>query len=228
MPTRVSLASVTFSEPQRRVAVAGVVLVLLGLVFGGMSRVVAGTERHSFSPSAVPPADVQVVSGHTYLISVPGGVDALGKRGLDPSGLRCEWSSLDSAAQRLDVSLYGPDSKATNAIGSFVAPVTGSIHIDCVGWGTVFVDDAANASGDPAGLLIVLCIVALTLGAAFGLSALRSYRLATAGSSVPVVGEEDEIHRLVDIVHARSENGENGEDDDPDGVDDPPGGDRSE
>ncbi len=193
-------------------------LVLLGMVFAGMSRIAAGTERHSFSPSAVPPATVQVTSGHTYLVSVPGGVDALSKRGLNPSGLRCEWSAADSGPQPLDVSLYGPDSKATNAIGSFVAPVTGAIHINCVGWGTVFVDDAANASGDAAGLLLVLCIVAFTVGLALCLSAWRSYRLGQPDDRARAADEDEEIERLIDVVHARVENVEFGE---PDRGDDP-------
>lgn len=181
-------------------------LLLSGVVFAGLSRISAGTERHSYSPSAVPPANVQVTAGHTYLVSVPGGVTALSNHDLSASGLRCEWSATDSAAQPLDVSLYGPDSKATNAIGSFVAPASGAIHVDCVGWGTVFVDDADNASGDVAGLLLVLCIVAFALGSALGLSALRSHQLAHSAESARSADEDDEIQRLVDVVHARSEN----------------------
>lgn len=187
-----------------------IVLLLLGVVLAALSRVAAGSERHSYSSGAVPPASVAVTGGRTYLMSVPGGVGALQAHGLDPAALRCEWSEQGSGAQALDAQFYGTGGKATNAIGSFVAPVSGAIHLDCVGWGAVFVDDADNASGDVAGLLLVLCVLALTFGATLGLSALRGL---SATGSVGAAGEDDEIERLVHLVHVRSEDGEVGDGD---------------
>jgi hypothetical protein len=115
----------------------------------------------------------------------------------------------------LSVQLYGPDSKATDAIGTFAAPVTGDVHLDCIGWGAVFVDDADDAGGDLAGLFLVLCVIALTLGAALGLSALR-LRYGPSDESARAASENDEIERFVHLVHVRSEDGEVA---DPDGDD---------
>jgi hypothetical protein len=185
-----------------------VVLLVLGILLAGLYRVTSGTERHSFASDAVPPATVHVTAGHDYLISVPGGVSALRDHDLSPSGLRCEWSTGGSATQALSVQLYGPESKATDAIGTFGAPVTGDIHIDCIGWGAVFVDNADDASGDLAGLFLVLCVIALTFGAALGLSALRLRHDASSRDSVRASSENDEIERLVHLVHVRSEDGE--------------------
>ena len=205
-----SLTRVTVPPRARRLGAAGAVLLLLGIVFAGLCRITSGGERHSYSASAVPRDSVHLTQGHTYLLSVPGGVAALQKHDLSPSGLRCEWSLAGSGTQTLSVELYGADSKATDAIGSFVAPATGQIHVDCIGWGTVFVDDADDASGDLSGLLLVLCVVTFTLGAAFGLSALRSRRETFVRNSARAASENDEIERLIHLVHVRSEDGEVG------------------
>jgi hypothetical protein len=196
--------------PRRRAQHGGVAVVLLvvGILLAGLYRVTSGTERHAYSSDAVPPSTVHVTVGHTYLISVPGGVSALQDHDLSPSGLRCEWSSGGAASQLLNVQLYGPDSKATDAIGTFGAPVNGDIHVDCIGWGAVFVDDADDAGGDLAGLFLVLCVVALTLGAALGLSALRMRQARATRHSARAASENDEIERLVHLVHVRSEDGE--------------------
>jgi hypothetical protein len=196
--------------PPRRAQRGAVAVVLLvaGILLAGLYRVTSGTERHAYSSNAVPPSTVHVTVGHTYLISVPGGVSALQDHDLNPSGLRCEWSSGGSATQALSVQLYGPDSKATDAIGTFGAPVNGDIHLDCIGWGAVFVDDADHAGGDLAGLFLVLCILALTLGAALGLSALRLRRAGAVQHSARAARENDEIERLVHLVHVRSDDGE--------------------
>lgn len=181
---------------------------LLGILLAGLYRVASGNERHAYSSGAVPPSSIHVTSGHSYLISVPGGVSALQDHDLNPSGLRCEWSSGGSATQALSVQLYGPDSKATDAIGTFAAPVGGQIHVDCIGWGAVFVDDADDASGDLAGLFLLLCVIVLTFGAGLGLSALRLHHADSTRNSARSASENDEIERLVHLVHVRSEDGE--------------------
>lgn len=201
---------VTLTPRQQRIGAAGVVLLALGIVLAGLSRVAAGTEHHSFAPGAVPPSSAHVTSGHQYLLSVPGGVDALSARGTDPATLRCQWSAAGTAAKSLDIEPGGPDTKATNAIASFTAPVTGAVHVDCTGWGAVFVDDADNASGDLAGLFLVLCIVAFTLGSGLALSALRSYLARPEADSAGPAGDDDEVERFVYLVHVRSEDDEVG------------------
>ncbi|HEU5006761.1 MAG TPA: hypothetical protein VFT67_07300 [Jatrophihabitantaceae bacterium] len=198
----------TFPSRRAQHGAVAVVLLVMGILLGGLYRVTSGTERHSYASDAVPPANVHVTAGHSYMISVPGGVSALQDRDLSPSGLRCEWSTGGSAAQPLSVQLYGPDSKATDAVGTFTAPITGDVHIDCTGWGAVFVDDADDAGGDLAGLFLVLCVIALTLGAALGLSALRLRHEGSSRDSARTASEDDEIERLVHIVHVRSEDGE--------------------
>lgn len=203
----------TLTPRQQRIGAAGVVLLLLGIALAGLSRVVAGTEHHSFAPGAVPPSSVRVTSGQQYLLSVPGGVDALQARGTDPSTLRCQWSSAGGAVKTLDIQPGGADTKATNAIATFTAPLTGAIHVDCTGWGAVFVDDADNASGDLAGLLLLLCIVAFTLGAGLGLSALRSHLARPEADSAGPAGDDDEVERFVYLVHVRSEDDEVGDTD---------------
>jgi hypothetical protein len=199
---------VTLTPRQQRIAAAAVVLLALGIVLAGLSRVVAGTEHHSFAPGAVPPSSVHVTSGHQYRLSVPGGVDALSARGTDPSTLRCRWSSAGRATNTLDIEASGADTKATNVIASFTAPATGAIHVDCTGWGAVFVDDADNASADLAGLFLVLCVVAFTLGSGLGLSALRSRLARPEAESARPAGDDDEVERFVYLVHVRSEDDE--------------------
>lgn len=203
-----SLAAVAVPPRRAQHGAVAVVLLVLGILLAGLYRVTSGTERHSYASDAVPPANVHVTTSHSYMISVPGGVSALQDHDLSPSGLRCEWSTGGSQAQPLSVQLYGPDAKATNAIGTFTGPLTGQIHIDCAGWGAVFVDDADDAGGDLAGLFLVLCVIALTIGAALGLSALRLRHVASSRDSGRAASEDDEIERLVHIVHVRSADGE--------------------
>ena len=197
------------SRQQSRTATAAVVLLFAGLVFAGLCRIVGGTQRHSYSPGAVPPAHAQVIENKTYQLAVPGGVHTLQDRGVDVSQLQCQWSAADSGDQLLDVSAAGADSKATNTIGTFVSPYTGAIAVDCSGWGAVFIDDAEGAAPDVAGLFLVLCVLALTAGAGFALAALRGY---AASSRRPrrATGEDEEVERFVHLVHVRSEDGEVG------------------
>jgi hypothetical protein len=198
------------APPQRRnrYGALAILLLLIGIVLAGLSRIASGGERHAYASGAVPPSSVHVTAGETYLLSVPGGVRALQDHGLDPSSLTCQWSRQGGTSQSLKVQLYGAGSKATDAIGTFSGPVTGQVYVTCTGWGAMFVDDADDASGDRAGLLLVLCVVALTLGATLGLSALRGLELG--GGSAGTAGEGDEIERLVHLVRVRSEDGEVG------------------
>ena len=59
--------------------------------------------------------------------------------------------------------------------------MSGLVHIECRALTATYIDDADNVSGDPAGLLLLLCTIALTFGAVLGLSAL--YRRGPAVSA---------------------------------------------
>lgn len=185
-----------------RPAVAAAVL-LAGIVCAALARLVAGTEQHSYSPGAVAPASVRVTEGHLYRLAVPGGVTALTRRGVDVTTPRCSYLAGGGVARPLTVQAAGADTKATDEVGTFVAPVGGNLHVDCLGWGPLFVDDADDAAPDVSGWLLVATTVLLTVGAGLALSAARS---ASLGRRRP--GGDEEIERLVELVHARSEDGD--------------------
>ncbi len=185
-------------------AVAVAVLVA-GLVLAALVRVVGGTEQHSWSPGAVAPEFARLTAGKTYQLAVPGGIKDLTDRGIDVTTPRCSYTVRGGTGRPLAVTAEGADTKATNTVGRFAAPVTGEVHVDCLGWGALFVDDADDASPDVAGWLLVLAVVLLTVGAGLGLSALRAGRARRAHTRD--TGDE-EIERLVRLVHVRSEGGE--------------------
>lgn len=195
------------SDRRRRAVVVGVAVMFASILLFGISGVLAGTERHAYLGGALAPNEVTVKQGGTYQISVHGGVGALVKRNITPSKLQCEWSSQGSGRQLLDLTAENRDSKATNTIATFVSPISGPIHVDCIGWGTVFVDDAQDASTDFGGLFLLLGMIAF--GA--GLLILAYPKLTFAARrdrSEWSTSEDEEIERLVHVVHVRSEDGE--------------------
>ena len=172
---------------QGRRAVVAVVLVVAGLMFGALYRLTAGTERHSFSPGAVPPTTVRLTEGRTYQLAVAGGVKTLRAQGQDVSSPNCSYTRAGQAPSELTVQAEGADTKATNTVATFVSPVTGVVNVDCQGWGPMFVDNADNREPDLAGWFLVTAIVLLTVGVTVGLSALRS-----ASGEVRVVDRVDD------------------------------------
>jgi hypothetical protein len=138
-------------------------------------RLLAGTEPHSYAQGA-PPAAVRIVAGHTYSLAIRGGVQAEQQLGIPPTALRCAVSAPRIGVRPLTLRPEASDTKAINQIATFVAPVTGRVHLSCAGLTAVFVDDAADAPADRAGLALLLAVIALTLGVALALSALRSFR----------------------------------------------------
>jgi hypothetical protein len=185
------------SADVRRATIGGL-LALLGLLLCVLYRVVDGTESHAYSSGTLPPPSVRLTAGNSYLISVRGGANAIVKNGGALNAPQCEWSSGGSPAQPLTVTAYEADTKATNAVGSFVAPVTGPVHVACTGWGAVFVDDADNAPGDVAGWLLLAGVVALTLGGGLAVSALAtgSHRRASGSAA----SQQDQVERSVDVA----------------------------
>jgi hypothetical protein len=140
---------------------------------------VGGTEAQPFAPGAQAPRSVEVTSGQTYLIAVPGGMSALLGAGVPVTtahdggqspDLECTWNSGGGGAQSLRTTAESTTTKAVDVVGSFVAPVTGRITVDCQHWGTVFVPDADDAPGDPSGWFLVASAVLLLVGGAAAMS----------------------------------------------------------
>ncbi len=180
--------------------------IVAALLFGALYRIVSGTEHHAYAPGAVAPSAVHVTLGKNYMLSVAGGVKHLQARGADVGTPQCEWSVGGAGSQALSVTAAGANTKATDVVGTFVAPYTGNVHVDCLGWGPMFVDDADNSAPDAAGWLLLLATVSLTAGVALVLAVLRG---GSAGST-RAAGEDDEIERLVHVVRGRAADDEVG------------------
>ena len=176
-------------------------LIIATVLLGALYRILSANEHHAFAAAAVAPNTAHVTLDKTYTLATPGGVPALLARGVDVNTAQCEWSVGGSGSQALTVSAAGEFTKATNVVGTFVAPFTGDLRIDCLGWGPMFVEDADDTSGDNAGWLLLLATITLTLGVALGLAALRSAGV----DSVRSAREDDEVERFVHAVHVRSE-----------------------
>lgn len=175
--------------------VIAVVLLLAAVLFGGLYRVADSLEKHSYNSGAVPPDTVTLTQGHTYQISVPGGRKALAKRGISTSTALCSLSLPSGVTQTLNVSPLSNDVRPTNTIATFVAPLSGSVHIDCGPWGAVYVDDADNSGWDYAGLFLLLTAICLTLAVALGLSALYARHDGKVEGGVRVGAADHEIGR---------------------------------
>lgn len=188
--------------PRARAATASaaVGLVVGGLLLAALYRIVSASEHHAYSANPVPTNSAHVTLDKTYLLSTPGGVTRLTKHGVDANTPQCEWSVGGSGSQALTVSAAGGSTKATNVVATFVAPFTGDVHVDCLGWGPMFIDDADDSTADTAGWLLLLATTVLTVGVALGLAALRSAGLASSRAA----REDDEIERLVHAVQVRS------------------------
>lgn len=186
-----------------------VLLLALGLMFAVFYRIADGSEHHSYNSGALAPTTVHVTAGRQYEISVSGGVKAV-QAHVDPASITCTYRLGGGAQASLAVSPLGSDTRTLHAVATFVSPKTGDVHIDCAGLaGGVYVDDADNTPADLAGLFVLLTTIALTLGAALGLSEL--YRRSTARR-----GEHDQVEGRVRVGEIPSEHGE---------VVDPDGGD---
>ncbi len=179
---------------------AAVGLVIAAVLLGALSRILSGTEPHAYAKGVVAPNSARVTLGQAYTLSVPGGVKALQARGVDVSSGQCDWSVDGSASQALPVAAAGEFTKATNVVATFIAPYTGDLHVTCLGWGPMFLDDADSTPGDPAGWLLLLATVTLTVGIALAMAALHSSGI----DSERAAREDDDIERLVHDVHVRS------------------------
>jgi len=193
------------ANPIARRAIVAAILLLAGLGFAAVYRVVSGTEHQSYSAGAVPPASSHVTAGKTYELAVPGGVATLKRNGANVTSPQCEWSLPGSGSQLLQATAGGADTKAINVVATFVSPVTGNIRVDCSGWGAMYIDDADNTPADTAGWFLLLAVLSLAVGAGLGVSALRMAGEDPALSLRRSVRDDDEIERLVHVVHVRSQ-----------------------
>lgn len=154
-------------------AFAGIALLVLGFGLWAVYRLSVSSERHAFAAGAIAPTYVEVTAGKTYRIAAPGGVQRESDAGVDPSALRCSVTPQGAPAVQLAITPEQAGSKATDQVATFVAPVTGKVHIDCRGGSEVFVDDADDAAADRSGLWLVLATIMLAIGAPVTLSVLR-------------------------------------------------------
>jgi hypothetical protein len=199
-----------------RVAIA-TVLILVGLATFGLWRVLSGSEDLPFAQGAAPPASAHVTRDKSYSLAVPGGVKAMLAHGV-PAGtvnggqsisLQCTWSMGTSTDdQALTVSPESTSTKAENTVGHFDAPVTGRIHVNCDGWGAMFIPDADDRPADASGWALLVAMITLTIGAGLGLSELRmTWQRAQVSRASR---DEDQVERFVDVTRFRGDNGEGG------------------
>lgn len=192
------------------------VLLLVGLASFGMWRVLSGSEDQPFAEGATPPQSAQVSLDHTYSLAVPGGVRAMLAHGVPTAGsssgqlisLQCTWTSQGTSSQALSVSAEGTSTKAENTVGHFDAPISGRIHVDCDGWGAMFIPDSNDRSVDTSGWALLIALFTLTVGGGLALSEVR-LALERARASRPT-DEDDEVEGFVDATPIRREDREVG------------------
>ena len=153
--------------------IVAVVLLLVGVACFGLWRVLAGSEQLPYRSDAGPQSGVRVTRDATYTLAVPGGVQAMLARGVPTAGtqdnptisLQCTFTSGGQVNQSLATSAESTATKATNTIGSFVAPTSGTIVVACQGWGAVFVTDSDDRAFDGSGLALLIGSIAFAVGA---------------------------------------------------------------
>jgi hypothetical protein len=190
-------------EPARRGgagrATTAALLLLVGLAALGLWRVLSGSEALPYSDGSAPPASVQVTQDNTYSLAVPGGVRAMLAHGVPTAAsqsgsrlisLQCTLTGAGTGTQSLTVSAESTSTKAENTVGHFVAPVTGRVHVDCAGWGAMFVPDSDNRPTDWSGWALLVAVIALTIGGWLALSEIRLARERTRNAQLRADDED--------------------------------------
>jgi hypothetical protein len=199
-----------------RVAVAAA-LVLIGLASFGAWRVLSGSEDLPFADGATPPSSALVTKDKTYSLAVPGGVRAMlaggvpvaAANGNQTISLQCTWATGDTTdAQTLTVAAESTSTKAENTVGHFDAPITGRIHVNCDGWGAMFIPDSEDRSADWSGWALLIAIITLTVGGALALSELRLVWERAHASRTD--RDDDEVEGFVDVASFGGDDGEVG------------------
>jgi hypothetical protein len=165
------------TAPSRKspwMAIVGTVLVLAGLAAWALYVKTSGDEPHAYARGGKPPQYVEVKAGETYRIAIRGGVGAEALAGIAPADLSCTAAAPGQAPGALNLTDESTDTKATNDIASFVSAINGRLHVECTGLGPVFVDNAEDAAFDWASFWLVVASLALIVGTALVLSALRA------------------------------------------------------
>ncbi len=166
----------------RRVLAIG--LIALAAVFAILYRVENSSEDHSYNAGATPPVYVHVTLGRQYEISTPGGVSTVIAHGGSLDQLNCSYTAAGgTSTQLLLVTPMGTDTRTTHAVATFVGPVTGAVRIECRALTKTFVDDADGVSSDAAGLFVVLCTIALSIGSWLLLSGMYRRRVERTASA---------------------------------------------
>jgi hypothetical protein len=177
--------------------IAGTVLVLAGLAAWALYVKQSGDEPHAYARSGKPPAYVQVESGKTYRIAIRGGVATEARVGIAPESLSCTAARPGESPGALDLTTESADTKATDDIASFVSAVTGRLHVQCAGLGTVFIANAEDAPFDWSGVWLVLASLGLLIGTPLVLSLLRS---AGGGRSDGSLADVERIHPTAEEI----------------------------
>jgi len=160
---------------------AGLALLLLGIVFLALWRVVGHSEKQPWVSGASAPSTVHVTTGKDYQLAVRGGVPTLAAHGIvsrpDRFGgtvpaLACQWSDGVDESEPLSLTAESVGTNAVNDIATFAGPVTGDIRITCSRLSAVFVPDADGRPGDEAGWFLLLSVITLSAGGMLGMSAL--------------------------------------------------------
>lgn len=156
-----------------RTKLVGVVLVVVGLALLALYRLTIGNEPHSYADGSSAPTRVQLRAAQNYSIGIAGGVGEMKRLGIDPAVLACTIGYPSTSNKPLKIAADAADTKATNQIATFTAPLSGRAHVECSGLPPVFVDNAEDAGFDTADLFLVLACLALAVGAPLLMSALR-------------------------------------------------------
>ena len=173
------MSGADLSTRPRKGAISGLLIVGLLLVVTGAVLLIARYltahyERHSFVDGQSPARYVTVEAGKTYWVSVRGGVKHEKELGQPPSALQCSAQQRNGPEITLDLTREGNDTKLVNGLASFRSPVSGEVHVTCVGLPDVYLD---ATSGDPSGVLLVVGTALLTIGVPLLLSGARTTRL---------------------------------------------------
>lgn len=186
---RTTLLDVTAPRPiTPRLLALGSVLVVIGLASWALYVKQSGGEAHAYNDSGKPANYVQLVAGKTYSIAIHGGVAREAELGIDPAALQCTVTRPGAGPASLHVQPQDASTKAINEIATFVSDVSGQVHVECAGIGTVYVDDAVGAPFDWSGTWLVLASLALVIGLPLTLAALRGTTVS-AGAA----GDYDEV-----------------------------------
>ena len=136
-----------------RVRAFAIVLLALAVLFAVLYRIENSREDHSYNSGATPPVNVHITAGQTVRdldSGRPEGADRPDRQ-LGAAELQLHRRSTAARPSRSTRRGSTTSTRTTHAVGTFIAPVTGLVHIECRALPSTFIDDADNVSGDPAG-----------------------------------------------------------------------------